>query len=171
MAMLQMMGASTVPCGAPRTEVLGKDASLSMRTTAPVPLRNSADQRTMWLGIDSRRISKMIFSWYTVSRALAWPTKSVVVRCFGALRCMAALRCGNWSRVELPGHKPDRCGVNWGSMTSRMRATRIRSMSLLRQLVIIAGRWGVAVGCRFSRIAEERYDDHTSSIPWDGPRT
>ncbi|KAF8297772.1 hypothetical protein TcBrA4_0066170 [Trypanosoma cruzi] len=59
-----------------------------------------------------------------------------------ALRCMAALRCGNWSRVELPGHKPDRCGVNWGSMTSRMRATRIRSMSLLRQLVIVAGRWG-----------------------------
>ncbi|KAF8303289.1 hypothetical protein TcBrA4_0049350 [Trypanosoma cruzi] len=39
------------------------------------------------------------------------------------------------SGVELPGKKPDGCRANWDSMTSRMRAAGVRSMSLLRQLL------------------------------------
>ncbi|KAF8306304.1 hypothetical protein TcBrA4_0031960 [Trypanosoma cruzi] len=43
--------------------------------------------------------------------------------------------------VELPGKKPDGCRANWDSMTSRMRAAGVRSMSLLRQLLSVTGRW------------------------------
>ncbi|RNC34822.1 hypothetical protein TcCL_Unassigned02367, partial [Trypanosoma cruzi] len=52
---------------------------------------------------DSRCISKTILSWFTVSKAWAWSTKTASVRCCGALQCMAALRCSNWSREELLG--------------------------------------------------------------------
>ncbi|PWV12617.1 hypothetical protein C3747_49g8 [Trypanosoma cruzi] len=113
-----------------------------MQTTALVLLRHAADQRTMRLGNDSRRISKITASGPTVPKALAWSTKTAAVRCCEALRCMAALICSNWSGVELPGKKPDGCRVNWDSMTSRMRVAEMRSMSLLGQLLIVTGRWG-----------------------------
>ncbi|KAF8282709.1 hypothetical protein TcYC6_0023350 [Trypanosoma cruzi] len=75
MTMMEMTGHNTAPCGAPRTGILGEDASLSMQTTAPLLLRNAADQRSVPLRIDSRRVPKMMLSWSTVSRALARSTR------------------------------------------------------------------------------------------------
>ncbi|PWU83376.1 hypothetical protein C3747_888g19 [Trypanosoma cruzi] len=54
---------------------------------------------------------------------------------------MAGLICSNWLGVELPGKKPDDRRANWESMTSRMRVAEMRSMSLLRQLLSVTGRW------------------------------
>ncbi|RNF15249.1 hypothetical protein TcG_07263 [Trypanosoma cruzi] len=127
-----MMGDGAVPCGAPRVGALEEGVSLSMQTTALVLLRHAADQRTMRLGIDSRRISKITASGPTVTKALVWSTKT-------------ALRCSNWSGEEFPGKKQDGCGVNWDSMKFRMRVAGVRSMSLLGQLLSVTGRWGVAV--------------------------
>ncbi|KAF8304543.1 hypothetical protein TcBrA4_0045990 [Trypanosoma cruzi] len=56
MTMTAMTGHNAAPCGAPRAGILGEDASLSTQTTAPLLLRNAADQRSVPLRTDSRRI-------------------------------------------------------------------------------------------------------------------
>ncbi|KAF8282762.1 hypothetical protein TcYC6_0023390 [Trypanosoma cruzi] len=116
MTMMEMTGHNTAPCGAPRTGILGEDASLSMQTTAPLLLRNAADQRSVPLRIDSRRVPKMMLSWSTVSRALARSTKTAVVRCCGASRRGQALRRSNGSRMKSTGQQPDVCRVDWDPM-------------------------------------------------------
>ncbi|RNC32196.1 ribonuclease HI [Trypanosoma cruzi] len=163
MTMMNMTGPNTTHCGAPRAEVLGEDVSLSTQTTSIVLLRNAADQRTILLGIDSRRISNSISPWSTLSKTLARSTKTVAVRCCGA---------GSPEVQQLVE------GGIVGPITRSLRnqlglddASDARGRNTLHEPAKAAGQRdrsvGVAVGCRFLRI-EKEYDDSTSPIPRDG---